>query len=174
MDTTALQTGMNNRLAQLQGAYVIAGQQAQGLVSQALLSQTDVDQTLMQTGTTIEMLGAELYQAVLGNHPFPLDGSTVDQPAAAQSWDQLAQDVQDALTNVLRYEGGYGTAWSAVKTLAQMGLDAALPVLKPVAEGLFWVGVVALGIFFGPELLGTARAVKSLSGVKKKRRKGWW
>lgn len=169
----ALQSGMNARLAQLQSAYNAAGTEAEGLVAQAMLSQTDVDSVLMQTGSSIALLGGDLYQAVLGNHPFPLDGSSIDQAGAASTWDNLSQDVQTTLVASLHYEGDFGTAWSAAGTLASMAVNAALPVIKPIVEGGLGILAVVGLVLFGPELFGAARTAKAMAGTKARKWSGY-
>ncbi len=57
----------------------------------------------------MDLLEGDLYQAVIGEHVFPLDvGDAPDPVAALASWNQIAGDVQAQLTGVLGYLGKWG------------------------------------------------------------------
>lgn len=78
---------------------------------------------LQTVATSLNLLSTDLYDAVIGNHVFPLDnGAAANPPAALASWNQLAADIQDSLTGVLNYQGKWGPL-PGIKYLAGQGLN---------------------------------------------------
>jgi hypothetical protein len=133
---------------------------------------SSIANALVRTYKTLQLLGGDLYQAVIGQHVFPLDdGTAVNQEAALNTWNNLALDTQETLSGIL----GYMDKWQPLPGL----LNAAKPYLNPL-KWPWWLQLVALagGVYYGSKLLGGVgqarsafRGFKSLPGYQKKRKK---
>lgn len=126
---------------------------------------------LVSAGATVRqglyLLGGDLYQAVLGNHVFPLDdGTQADPDAALVAWNQLAQSSQELMTGYL----GYVNKWGP---LPSQGL---LTLFKPVMNPLEWPWYVqaaagAAVLFYGLQGLGMiGNARRAWGRVRRSRR----
>ncbi|MBP6479841.1 MAG: hypothetical protein KA310_03245 [Pseudomonadales bacterium] len=138
-------------------------------VIQDLFGGSSIANALKQTHRTLSLLGGDLYEAVLGRFPFPLEGTSPNVPAALASWNQLAQDVRDTLGGIFAYTAKWGP----------------LPGLKTVAKDPFlwpwWLQLTAaaVALSYGMKALAfvgrarqTAREARgSLGGFPRKRRR---
>jgi len=119
---------------------------------------------LEQVQKSIDLLSGDLYQAVLGQHVFPLDDGTAPDPAAALDiWNTLARDAQETLSGVLKYQRSWGPL---------PGFKSALPI---VANPFNWpwylqaaAGVAVL--YYGAQFLGGIGAARSAFHGRRRRR----
>lgn len=155
---------MDAKLAELTHAY-----QSIQLGSIGMMQDLAYGGRLASAGATVReglaLMGGDLYQAVLGNHVFPLDdGTQADPDAALSAWNQLAQSSQEVMTGVL----GYINKWGP---LPSQGL---LSLLKPLANPLEWPWYVqaaagAAILFYGLQGLGMVGNVRRALGRRRRR-----
>lgn len=107
---------LDAKIAELSGALVATRNQyfnQYGVTSitqlQDVLYGSHVGDALDQCSMSMSLLEGVLYDAVTGDHVFPLDNGTAPNPVAAlESWNRIAQDMQDSLSGVLGYLSNWG------------------------------------------------------------------
>ncbi len=100
-----------------------------------------------RTRSTLQLLHGDLYQAVMGNHVFPLDtGEQPDPEAALNVWVKLAGDAQETMSGVMGYVGKWGSMPGGFFNSIPNPLE--WPWYVQVAAGvtILYVGVQVLGV----------------------------
>lgn len=139
---------------------------------QDLFGNSSIANALKMTYRSLQLLGGDLYQAVIGSRPFPLDnGTSVNTAAALQAWNQLAMNTQETLVGVLGYMG----KWGPLPGLLEGAKKLANPFNWPwwaqlaAAAGAVWVGARVLGT--AGQARTAFRGFKTLPGYHRKRKK---
>lgn len=163
-----LQSQLDAKLGELINAEqaVIASYQSSGSALFTVVG-GNVGDYITQAQNAIDLLQGALYQAALGQAPFPLDtGTQVDQVGALAAWNQLAASTQNLLSQTLHWTG----TWGPLPFLAQVGQDLVNPTKWP-----WWLQAAAGAaiVYYASKVLGAAgEAKRAFQGYRGRRRMG--
>lgn len=152
------------KLAELNAAYSSARWTVSTspiLSAQDALYGESIRSAIFQTQASLAMLGGDLYQAVLGNHVFPLDaGTDADPEAALVIWNKIAGDVQDTLTGI----GGYIEKWGPMPSAGF------LSALKNPLDWPWYIQAAAGGaiLVYGLQFLGLVGNTRRALGRRRR------